>query len=107
MNERNITVNPGGGWGRACAPGRTMSSALATRPALWSFFLSRIVNLELGALPVSLRVHGGGVGRAASAGTGGGARRSRWARSQQGFSGGARGGGACGSLRGSFLHHRG
>src|SRR4051794_1036099 len=51
MNARNITVNPGGGWGRACAPGRTISSASATRPALWSFFLSRAVNLERSQSP--------------------------------------------------------
>src|SRR4051794_1036096 len=53
-----------------------------------------VTRRELGTLPISLGVRGGDVGRAASTVTGGGARRSRWARIHWGLSGGARGGGA-------------
>src|SRR3954453_19590423 len=51
MYATNITVNPGGGLGRAGAPGRTMSSALGTRPVARSLFLSRDVNFERSQSP--------------------------------------------------------
>src|SRR3954469_19263912 len=66
-----------------------------------------VARRELGPFPIALGVHRGGVGRAASAGTGGGARRSRLARVYRRLSGGARGGGARGALCGSLLHHCG
>src|SRR4051812_24701811 len=46
MYATNMTVNPGGGLGRACAPGKTMSSTLGTRPLARSLFLSRDMNFE-------------------------------------------------------------
>src|SRR4051812_37888441 len=46
MYATNMTVNPGGGLGRAWAPGKTMSSVLETRPLARSFFLSRETNFE-------------------------------------------------------------
>src|SRR4051794_5939788 len=51
MYATNITVNPGGGLGRACAPGRTKSSALGMRPVARSFFLSRDMNFERSQSP--------------------------------------------------------